>query len=128
AAAIVFGAAAVTFGAGLAHSLDRAFADTSTESSLPVRVSAPPPAIPAGGPSSTGGGKLGRMGMTAAQQRTVISALAAQPGTRRYLPETDEDLSLPRLGGHVSVTPYGGDPRWSGLALVARRLYATCSH
>ena len=44
--AIVFGAAAVTFGAGLATSLDRAFADTSQASSLPVQVSA----IPSRGP------------------------------------------------------------------------------
>jgi putative ABC transport system permease protein len=66
--------------------------------------------------------------MTAAQQRTVISALAAQPGTRRYLPETDEDLSLPGLGDHVSVTAYGADPSWSGLALITGRWYSTSSN
>ena len=128
AAAIVFGAAAVTFGAGLAHSLDKAFAETSTASSLPVQVSAPPPAPPAGARPSKGGGKVGPMGMTAAQQRTVISALAAQPGTRHYLPESDDDLSLPGLGDHVSLTAYGADPSWSGLALISGRWYSTSSN
>jgi putative ABC transport system permease protein len=121
AAAIVFGAAAVTFGTGLATSLDRAFADTSQSSSLPVQVLAPP-----SGPPSTGR-KAGPIGMTAAQQRAVTTALAAQHGTRRYLPETDEDFSLPGLGDHVSVTAYGGDPSWSGLVLISGRWYSTSS-
>ncbi len=118
AAAIVFGAAAVTFGAGLATSLDRAYADLSQ--GLPVQVLAP------GQPPPTGG-KVGPPAMTAAQQRAVTAALAAQPGTRHYLPATDEDLSLPGLGDHVSVTAYGGDPSWSGLALITGRWYSTSS-
>jgi putative ABC transport system permease protein len=116
--AIVFGAAAVTFGAGLATSLDRAFAETSQGSSLPVQVSAVPDAI------SPSGGKLHRTGMSAAQQRAVTSALAAQPGTRRYLTEADEDLSLPGLAHPVSVTAYGGDPSWSGFALISGRWFS----
>jgi putative ABC transport system permease protein len=116
--AIVFGAAAVTFGAGLATSLDRAFADTSQASSLPVQVSAIPSAIP---PT---GGKI-RVGMTAAQQHTVTAALAAQPGTRHYLPVTGDDLNLPGLVNPASVTAYGRDPSWSGYALISGRWYST---
>jgi putative ABC transport system permease protein len=116
--AIVFGAAAVTFGAGLATSLDRAFADTSQASSLPVQVSAIPSAIP---PT---GGKI-TVGMTAAQQHTVTAALAAQPGTQHYLPVTGDDLNLPGLVNPVSVTAYGGDPSWSGYALISGRWYST---
>ncbi len=116
-AAIGFGAVAVTFGAGLATSLDRAFADASQASALPVQVRALPPGPPPSGKSSP-------PGMTAAQQRVVISALAAQPGTRHYLPVSEEDLSLPGLGHEVSVTAYGGDPSWSGLALITGRWYS----
>ena len=63
--------------------------------------------------------------MTAAQQQTVTSALAAQPGTRHYLPVTGDDLNLPGLVNPVSVTAYGGDPSWSGHALISGRWYAT---
>ncbi len=126
AAAIVFGAAAVTFGAGLATSLDRAFADATQSSSLPVQVSAvPSSSTPHPGPP--GGGKAGPAGMTAAQQRAVTLALAAQPGTRHYLPEGDDDLSLAGLGDHVSFTAYGSNPSWSGLALISGRWYSQSS-
>jgi putative ABC transport system permease protein len=119
-AAVGFGAAAVTFGAGLATSLDRAFADLSQVSALPVQVRALPP-----GPLP--GRKTSPPGMTAAQQRAVITALAAQPGTQHYLPVIEEDLSLPGLGHDVSVTAYGGDPSWSGLALISGRWYSHTS-
>jgi putative ABC transport system permease protein len=122
-AAIVFGAAAVTFGAGLATSLDRAYADLS-EGSLPVQVFALLPPVRTPGATTP---KIGPPVMTISQQRAVTSALAAQPGTRRYLPVTDEDLSLPGLGDHVSVTAYGGDPSWSGLALISGRWYSSSS-
>ena len=121
-AAIVSGAAAVTFGAGLATSLDRAFADSSQASALAVQVSAIPTADP-GSPGS----KIAPVGMTAAQRRAVTSALAAQPGTRHYLPVAYDDLNLPGLG-EVSVTTYGRHPSWSGLALISGRWYSSSSH
>jgi len=65
--------------------------------------------------------------MTAAQQRAVTSALAAQPGTRRYLPVTEDDLNLTGMGHDVSVTAYGGDPSGSGLALISGRWYSQSS-
>jgi putative ABC transport system permease protein len=119
--AVVFGAAAVTFGTGLATSLDRAFAAAS-QTSLPVQISV----IPTGAPPP-GHRKAGATAMTAAQQRAVTAALAAQPGTRHYLPATDDDVSLPGLGDHVSITAYGGDPSWSGLALISGRWYSHSS-
>jgi putative ABC transport system permease protein len=131
--AIVLGAAAVTFGAGLATSLDRAYASISQGSSLPVRVSAVPPGLTLGGPSPRKNGKgggdkvkvvVGASLMTAAQQRVVASALTAQPGTLHYLPVYRDQLSLPGLAGSVDVTAYGGDPSWSGLALISGRWYA----
>jgi putative ABC transport system permease protein len=121
--AIVFGAAAVTFGVGLATSLDRAFTDASPAS---VQVRTLPPGPRPSGPSPRGG-KAGPTTMTAAQQRAVTSALAAQPGTQHYVSETDDDLNLPGLADQVSVTAYGGDPSGSGYALISGRWYSSSS-
>ena len=118
AAAVVFGAAAVTFGAGLATSLDKAYADIQ-QTSLPVQIIAVP-----GRGVPPAGVKIGPPGMTAAQQRAVTSALAAQPGTRHYLPVAQDVLGLPGLGDQVSLTAYGGNPNWSGLALISGRWYS----
>jgi putative ABC transport system permease protein len=107
---ILFGAAAVTFGAGLALSLDRVVAD-NPGTALPVTVSL----------SRAG---QGQPSMTAAQQHSVVRVLAAQRGTLRYLAETDDDVSLPGLSYSASVTAYGGDPAWSGYALISGRWYS----
>jgi putative ABC transport system permease protein len=113
-AAIVFGATAVTFGAGLAASLNRVASDTP-DVSLPVQVSVNPIGPTPGGPGA----------MTAAQQRAVVSALAAQPDTLHYLAVSSGQLSLPGLADNVSVTAYSGDPRWTGYALIFGRWYSS---
>ena len=119
--AIVFGATAVTFGTGLATSLDRAFADTSETAALPVQIFPIPNRPPLGGLKS------GPPAMTAAQQQVVASALAANPGTRHYLPVSQDDISLAGLPRTVSATAYGGDPGWSGHALISGRWYSHTS-
>jgi putative ABC transport system permease protein len=110
AAAIVFGAAAVTFGAGLALSLSRTVSD-DPNAALPVQVSA-----------GQAGSRPGPM--TAAQRRAVVSVLAGQPGTRHYLTEADGQVGLPGLAGSASITAYGGNPAWAGLALISGRWYS----
>ena len=110
-AAILSGAAAVTFGTGLAISVDRVAAD-NPDTALPVQVSVNQVAP-------------GQPPMTAAQQHAVVSVLAAQRGTRHYLTETDGDVSLPGLSDQASITAYGGgNPAWSGYALIAGRWYS----
>jgi putative ABC transport system permease protein len=129
--AVVFGGVAVTFGVGLATSLDRAYADVSRHA-MPVTVTAEP-----------SGGLLPRSGtiiqvspgeyvpppgtgqvMTSAQRRAVAGALAAQLGTLHYLQVTVEHLGLPGVASGVKVTGYGGDPAWAGLTLVSGQLYS----
>jgi putative ABC transport system permease protein len=110
-AAVAFGAAAVTFGAGLAISVGRVAADTP-ETALPVRVVVNP------GPAGPGA-------MTAAQRRAVTSALAAQRATRHDVAEAEGQVSLPGLAGSAAVTAYGGDPAWTGYPLVSGRWYST---
>jgi putative ABC transport system permease protein len=110
-AAIVFGAAAVTFGAGLAISLGRVVSDTP-DAALPVNVS-----LNRAGPGPGGA-------MTRAQRWAVVSALAAQPGTLHYLAASSGQLSVPGVPDGVSVTAYGGDPAWTGFALISGRWYS----
>jgi putative ABC transport system permease protein len=140
--AVLFGAAAVTFGVGLATSLNHVYNDISDSARLPVRVQAPPPGAPGpAGPVTVSPGKgsgprkvhisvggPGAGALTAAQQHTITTAIAATPGTLHYLSETDDNLSLPGLGdvdGGAQVTAYGdGDPSWSGLVLISGGWYS----
>jgi putative ABC transport system permease protein len=145
AAAIVLGAVAVTFGAGLATSLERAYADIS-QSSLSVRVTVllpGPGALPGksgaikphGGRTKLHGGRIklhggavklagGPAALTGAQQRTIAAALAAEPATLHYVSVANDKLRPPGLSGGLAVTAYGGDPAWTGLALVSGRWYS----
>jgi putative ABC transport system permease protein len=136
-AAVLFGAAAVTFGVGLSTSLNRVYNDISDGARLPVRVDPLPPGVTAnpGGPGKPGGGKHkivavigpGAPQMTAAQQHAITTAIDAQPGTLHYLTEADDNLEFPGLansGGGAQITAYGGDPAWSNLALISGTWYS----
>jgi putative ABC transport system permease protein len=141
AVAVVFGALAVTFGAGLATSLSRAYADIS-QSSVSVQVmalppgAAPGPQAPAGprvGGSNPKGGRIKLIGpggpggpgaLTAQQQRTITAALAAEPGTLHYVSVGRDQLSPPGLTSGLAVTAYGGNPAWTGLTLISGHWYS----
>jgi putative ABC transport system permease protein len=142
--AVLFGAAAVTFGVGLATSLNHVYSDINESARLPVRVSALPPGetAPPGGPGQNGKGKgkangqravavigPGAQPLTAAQQHAVTAALDSQPGTLHYLTEGDDSLEFPGLAansdGGTHITAYGGgDPAWSNLALISGTWYS----
>jgi putative ABC transport system permease protein len=139
--AVLFGAAAVTFGVGLSTSLNHVYDDISGAARLPVRVMTLPPGVTAPGPAAGGPGKVrvpkgqkihivlgpGGQSLTAAQAHAITTAIAASSGTLHYLSETDDSLSLPGLGdadGGAQVTAYGGDPSWSGLALISGGWYS----
>jgi len=137
--AVLFGAAAVTFGVGLATSLNRVYNDISDGARLPVQVNAVPAGVLAPPRSASGPTKAGKVHrvllnlgpggqtLTAAQQHTIATAIAATPGTLHYLSEADDNLSLPGLGdsdGGAQVTAYGGDPAWSNLVLISGGWYA----
>ena len=142
--AVLFGAAAVTFGVGLATSLNHVYNDISQGSRLPVRVNPLPPGVtqnPDGGGGRPGGGKQhrhvaingpGAPPLTAAQQHAITTAVDAQPGTLHYLTEAQDNLEFPGLananGGGAQISAYGdGDPAWSNLVLISGVWYSPSS-
>jgi putative ABC transport system permease protein len=116
-AAIGFGVIAVTFAAGLATSLDRVEADLSRSAAVPVQVEVPGAPLP-GDPGGAG------VPGPAAQQRAVVAALHAQPGTGRYVAEADDDVNVPGLPSRLQLAGFGGDARWTGYALVTGHWFA----
>ena len=139
--AVLFGAAAVTFGVGLAASLNDVFHDISQQSRLPVQVHLPPPGASANPAGQGGQGKgkhknVGIVGpgasrLTAAQQHAITTAIGAQSGTLHYLAAANDSLESPGLGttdGGMHITAYGaGDPAWSNLALISGTWYSQSS-
>jgi putative ABC transport system permease protein len=140
--AVLFGATAVTFGVGLATSLDHVYNDISDGARLPVRVEAAPSGLTPspGGPGGPGRPAKGRerrvisvVGpgapqLTAAQRHAITAAIDAQPGTQHYLTQTNDNLEFPGLAatdGGAQLTAYGdGDPAWSNLVLIAGTWYS----
>jgi putative ABC transport system permease protein len=118
AAAILFGAIAVTFGAGLASSLsavqnglsaDRA-GDVTVElrgqggGPGPVEKQSAPPAAP--------------------DAAAVAAAIARQPGTGGYFGSGDVRLTVAGLSGQVDVRYYQGRPAPGGYQMIAGSWYA----
>jgi len=128
-AAILFGVIAVTFGAGLGTSLNRVYNDLSHSSAEPVQVF-----IPGAPGQNGGGGNLAKAApgpgpgpaapSLAAQERAVQAALRAQPGTRHYVAESDDNIRVLGLSDHVSLVGFGGDASWTGYALISGHWYS----
>ncbi|HWN63598.1 MAG TPA: ABC transporter permease, partial [Streptosporangiaceae bacterium] len=129
-AAILFGGIAVTFGAGLGISLNRVYNDLSHSATEPVQVNIP------GAPGQNGGGGQVKAApgsgsgpgpavpSLAAQQRAVTVALRAQPGTLRYVAESDDQIRVLGLSDRLSLIGFGGDASWTGYALIAGHWYS----
>jgi putative ABC transport system permease protein len=125
--AILFGGIAVTFGAGLGASLNRVYNDLSHSAAEPVQVFIPgTPGQNRGDgavKSAPGPGPAPATPSLAAQQQTVTAALRAQPGTLRYVAESDDQLSIIGLSDHTNLIGFGGDASWTGYALISGHWY-----
>jgi putative ABC transport system permease protein len=106
--AILLGATVVTFAVGLSTSLNRVVAGLSHTQAQPVQVY----------PAGSGVNTIGPAG-----QRSIQAALAAQPGTRHYLAEADEQVSVAGLTQPVPVTAFRGAPVWTGYPLIGGHWY-----
>lgn len=122
--AIVFGAAAVTFGTGLGVSVNRVAAETSLPGE-PVQVALPGP--PGQGTSAVLPGLLppgaAAVPSVAAQQTAAVAAIRAQPGTLHYVTESDDQLAVAGTTDTAWVTAFGGDASWTGYTMIAGHWY-----
>jgi putative ABC transport system permease protein len=106
--AVLLGAVAVTFAVGLSSSLSRVVGGLSQAAAQPVQV---------------GLSSQDTFIMDAAQQRTAEAALRAQPGTRRYVAETDGQFSVAGLTGEHPLTAFRGASAWTGYPLISGHWY-----
>jgi putative ABC transport system permease protein len=106
--AVLLGAAAVTFAIGLGTSLNRVVGGLSHATAQPVQLYR---------------NSQNSFTFTAAQQRTVQAALAAQPGTRRYVAETDNLISVAGLTGQHPLTAFRGPAAWTGYPIISGHWY-----
>jgi putative ABC transport system permease protein len=111
--AVAFGATAVIFAIGLHTSLDRASASQSLAATVPVRIDQLGQG-PAAGPNQN---------PSAAQDTAVTSALAAQPGTARYVAVYMNEIKVAGISQNVTAFAFGGDASWAGYALIDGRWY-----
>jgi putative ABC transport system permease protein len=102
--AILLGATAVTFAVGLSTSLNRVISGLKQDGAQPVQI------FPASQNVST---------IDAAGQRTIETALRAQPGTLHYVAETDAQVTVAGLSQQVQLTAFQGDSSWTGYPMIA---------
>ena len=106
--AVLLGAAAVTFAVGLGSSLNRVVGGLSHAAAEPVQIYR---------------NSQNSFIFSAAQQRAVQAALAAQPGTRRYVAETDNQISVAGLTGQHPITAFRGPAAWTGYPIISGHWY-----
>ena len=121
-AAILFGATAVIFAAGLNSSLTKAANGQSHAASEQVQIS---PAMHYG-PAPKGGkvpGFGGRRPLAAGHYRTLGAALQAQPGTLRWVAEAMPMVGVAGLTDPVSTEAFRGNAAWTGYDMISGRWY-----
>jgi putative ABC transport system permease protein len=104
-AAILFGVVAVIFAVGLDSSLALAAKGVTLDSTEQVLVQA-------NGPASTG-----------RQDRLVVSALRAQPGTQRWVAEAQPMITVSGLSRQVPAEAFRGDATWTGYEMISGRWF-----
>ncbi|MGB6455375.1 MAG: FtsX-like permease family protein, partial [Streptosporangiaceae bacterium] len=107
-AAIMFGVTAVIFAVGLDSSLAKAEEGQSLAATAPVQV-------------GTANGNAWQPGSS--QDRAIVAALRAQPGTRRYVGVTQTELSAAGLTQRVQAQASYADAGWLGYAVISGRWY-----
>jgi putative ABC transport system permease protein len=138
--AVLLGATAVTFAVGLGASLNRVVNGVKHASAEPVQVF-----VPTGGPGGFrvfrgGGGEHvrasrrggpgagppgpGKLPTPAQVERAVTAALRAQPGTLRYVAQTDQLVSVAGLSQQVALTTFQGGATWTGYAMISGHWYS----
>ncbi|MEU9266765.1 ABC transporter permease [Streptomyces sp. NPDC048251] len=116
AAAVVFGAAAVTFGVGLALTLGAVQSGRMLNSAGSVVVGTGGGQAPPGAQAvHVGGGPE----EPKADPAEIAAALRAQQGTGRFYGTTQAEVSASGITGATTVVAYQGDASWVGPPMVS---------
>ncbi|MFJ8332161.1 ABC transporter permease [Streptomyces sp. NPDC094437] len=109
-AAVVFGAAAVTFATGLATSLSAVVtARDHNAADVTIGVSGP-----------QAGPGMNRQARSA-DPAAVAAAIVSQPGTGRYYATATTQATVPGVAGSTNVVAFTGDASWGGYTMVSGR-------
>lgn len=118
--AVLLGATTFTFAAGLTGSLNRVVVGQSHSQAEPVQVYLP--SGPPGQVKNPGPGQPAPLPV-AAQERSIETALRAQPATLRYVAEADQRVSIAGLTSQVDVTAFRGNANWTGYDMISGHWY-----
>ncbi len=108
-AAIMFGVTAVIFAVGLNSTLAKAEAGQNLAATAPVQVS-----LATGNAWQPG----------SRQDRAIVAALRAQPGTRRYVAAAQTQVSAGGLALQVNAQAFDGNAAWLGYDLISGHWYS----
>ncbi|HEY3869490.1 MAG TPA: ABC transporter permease [Actinocrinis sp.] len=111
AAALLFGAVAVTFAVGLGTSIGDVQAALNRDDSGAVTVSA--------NDGGTGPRGARAADTNPADAAAITAAIRAQPGTEAYYGISWQDVDVSGIAGTTSVVGYQGDSSWAALQMVA---------
>jgi putative ABC transport system permease protein len=111
AAALIFGAVAVTFAVGLGVTLNDI--QTGLNRNAPGAVT-----VNTGGAGPRGLAQPGTT-LNSPDPAAVTAAIEAQPGTEAYYGATSQELTVSGIGGTTDVTAYQGDSSWASLQMIA---------
>jgi putative ABC transport system permease protein len=117
AAALIFGAVAVTFAVGLGTSLGDVQAALNRNSPGAVVVGTGGGRMNAGPGAGPGAGNV--QPLDPAQSAAVTAAIAAQPGTEAYYGTYFQSLSVSGIAGATQVAGYQGDSSWAAMQMIA---------
>ncbi len=121
-AAISFGVVAVIFAAGLNSSLDKAADGESHATSEQVQVTLLGSSGPVGD-KSKGSRSHGSQPQRVGGQDKVEAALRAQPGTRHFVGETMQQVSVTGVTQPVFTELFLGDASWTGYDMISGRWF-----
>jgi putative ABC transport system permease protein len=107
--AVLLGATTLTFAVGLGASLSRVVGGLSHATAEPVQIFSN---------SSANDYNFGP-----AQQRAIVTALRAQPGTLHYAAETDGQAQLAGQSGQFQLTAFAGNASWTGYPMISGHWY-----
>ncbi len=126
AAAIMFGAVAVTFGVGLSATLNRVYVDLRLANTAPLRLDPAPsgPVHVQPGKHKTVAGVIGSPNASPAEQQAIAAALTANPDIAHWVPETGATVGVAGLSQQAQVIAFDGDASWTGYPMIKGLWYS----